>query len=276
MKIFSRQTLNTFIIGICVGITAILTYMLLTGNLPWLKAAGVGTGAPDVNARYLDGYVTSLSAGTSKIYISDGSNYLPDSTVDTGAIVNGTIVTGDIATDTILAGNIATDTILAGNIAAGAVGTSEIADGTIANVDLASAVAPSGMIAMFDTDCPSGWTRVTELDGKSLTAGASYNAAAGGTDNQTLTVEQLPAHSHTGTTNAGGNHTHTYTDFAVSGGGGGTYWTGDTSGATVVGTGRTTGSSGTHTHTFTTGEAGGTQSFDNRSTFATIVICKKD
>jgi len=97
MKIFSRQTLNTFIVGLCVGVTVILTYMLLRGDLPWMRAAGVGMGAPDVNARYLDGYETSLSAGANKIYISDGSNYFPDSTVDTGAIVDGTITDGDLA-----------------------------------------------------------------------------------------------------------------------------------------------------------------------------------
>jgi len=113
MKFFSRQTLNTFIIGLCVGITAILTYMLLSGNLPWLKAAGVGTGAPDVNARYLDGYETSLSAGTSKIYISDGINYLPDSTVDSGAIVDGTIVSADIANGTIVNADIAAGAAIA-------------------------------------------------------------------------------------------------------------------------------------------------------------------
>jgi len=260
MKIFSRQTLNTFIIGICVGITAILTYMLLTGNLPWLKAAGVGTGAPDVNARYLDGYGTSLSAGASKIYISDGSNYLPDSTVDTGAIVNGTIVTGDIATDT----------ILAGNIAAGAVGTSEIADGTIANVDLASAVAPSGMIAMFDTNCPTGWTRVTGLDGKFLVGGASYSAAAGGSDSVTLSVAQLPGHTHTGTTASAGLHSHTY-DHAEGGCAGASYCIGNTTLSSYR-----TSVEGAHTHTFTTDSTGSGLAVDNRPSYATIVICKKD
>ena len=141
MKFFSRQTLNTFIIGICVGITAILTYMLLSGNLPWLKAAGVGTGAPDVNARYLDGYGTVITtSAASKILATDGSGYLPDNSVDTGAIVDGTIVAGDIATDT----------ITATQIAAGAVGTSEIADNSVsitADLNLATDGAGSGLDA---------------------------------------------------------------------------------------------------------------------------------
>ena len=98
MKVnFTKQTLYTLIIGMCVGVVIILAILVLTGDAPWLRAAGIGTGAPDVNARYLDGYGTSLSAAADKIYISDGSNYLPDNTVDTGAIVNGTITTTDIS-----------------------------------------------------------------------------------------------------------------------------------------------------------------------------------
>ena len=96
MKNTKKNVNNVFIAGTVFGISLCLIYMFLTGNLPFLKAAGVGTGAPDINAKYLDGYGTATTSTSSKVYISDASGYLPDSSVDTGAIVNGTI---DIAND---------------------------------------------------------------------------------------------------------------------------------------------------------------------------------
>jgi len=74
-----------------------MSYLFFTDNLPFMQAAGVGTGAADINAKYHDGYASSLSAGSGVIYVSDGSNYLPDSTVDAGAIVDGTITSDDMA-----------------------------------------------------------------------------------------------------------------------------------------------------------------------------------
>lgn len=38
---------------------------------------------------------------------------------------------------------------------------------------------PSGMIAMFDTACPSGWTRFSALDGKFPYGASSYGATGG-------------------------------------------------------------------------------------------------
>jgi len=36
-----------------------------------MRAAGVGTGAPDINAKYHDGYATSLTATSGVMYVSD-------------------------------------------------------------------------------------------------------------------------------------------------------------------------------------------------------------
>ncbi|VAX37221.1 hypothetical protein MNBD_UNCLBAC01-817 [hydrothermal vent metagenome] len=53
--------------------------------------------------------------------------------------------------------------------------------------------------------CPAGYTRVTELDGKFLTGGSTYNAAVGGsntsnhggnTGNTSLSIAQMPSHNH--------------------------------------------------------------------------------
>ncbi|MDD5221105.1 MAG: hypothetical protein PHV47_00625 [Candidatus Pacebacteria bacterium] len=97
MKILNKQILYTFIVGICVGITILMVYVAFSGKIPFLKAAGVNTGAADVNARYLDGYGTATATSSSKIYVSDASGYLPDGSVDSGAIVDGTVASADLA-----------------------------------------------------------------------------------------------------------------------------------------------------------------------------------
>jgi len=38
---------------------------------------------------------------------------------------------------------------------------------------------PSGMIAIFQGDCPSGWTRVSAFDGKFLRGASSYGGEGG-------------------------------------------------------------------------------------------------
>lgn len=67
-----------------------------------------------------------------------------------------------------------------------------------------------GMIGIFDAACPSGWTRVTELDNKFIRGGASYNAAAGGSDTHTHTVNIKSGGSES--TTAGGGEFHTNED----------------------------------------------------------------
>jgi hypothetical protein len=96
MKGFSKKNIVTFISGICMGIVIILAVLIFSNNAPFLKAAEVDSGAKDINARYLDGYGTSLATSSSKVYISDGSGYLPDGSVDTGAILDGTIMNVDV------------------------------------------------------------------------------------------------------------------------------------------------------------------------------------
>lgn len=132
MKVnFNKQTLYTLIIGMCVGAVTIMATLVLTGGVPWLRAAGVGTGAPDVNARYLDGYTTATTVTANSIYISETTTgYLPDNSVDSGAIV--------------------TDAVGADEIVANAVGTSEIADGSISvsgDLNLSTDGATSGLDA---------------------------------------------------------------------------------------------------------------------------------
>lgn len=80
--------------------------------------------------------------------------------------------------------------------------------------------APSGMIAMFlandlSGNCPPGWTRVTELDGKFPKGAPSgtTSLASGGSASHTHTYSAVPAHTHavpavSATTSTDGGHTH--------------------------------------------------------------------
>jgi len=161
-------------------------------------------------------------------------------------------------------------------------------DGTVDNADLLDGKdsselgVPSGIIAMFDTDCPADWTRVSALDGKFLVGGSSYSAAAGGSNTHThgagtLAADSDGAHYHIGHNRdkiGGSGHgvpeecpygettvsSHTYRVTTAS--------SGTISSDTFCNTSET----GAHTHTI----SGSTGSEDNRPAFATIVVCKKD
>ncbi|HRQ87098.1 MAG TPA: tail fiber protein, partial [Candidatus Saccharibacteria bacterium] len=77
----------------------------------------------------------------------------------------------------------------------------------------------------------------------------------------TLTEAQMPSHTHTGTTNSAGNHSHSIPNCASCGGSGGVYaetWAGAYSSRSL-----NTNSAGSHTHSFTTASAGSDQAHPN-------------
>lgn len=59
-------------------------------------------------------------------------------------------------------------------------------------------VIPSGMIAIFDTSCPAGWTRFTALDNRFPRGAATYGGTGGSVSH---------AHSYSGTTEPPSNTT---------------------------------------------------------------------
>jgi hypothetical protein len=73
---------------------------------------------------------------------------------------------------------------------------------------------PSGMIMLFESNCPSGWTRVTDFDGYFLAGGSSVAVLSEG--QHTHEVKQIPHHSHTIpatsslTTSTNGTHRHSF------------------------------------------------------------------
>ncbi len=65
----------------------------------------------------------------------------------------------------------------------------------------------SGMIAMFDTACPTGWTRFTALDGRFVRGAATYGTT-GGSDTHSHGISTYT----TASGNQSANHNHSYND----------------------------------------------------------------
>ena len=199
---------------------------------------------------------------------------------------NLTLAAGNIKTN---AGNISTDT---GNVV-----TSKgkvLAKGfssDINDINVAGPVPKGGIIMWSGTTIPTGWGLCDGTSGKpdlrerfivgaggdntGVTGGSYTVNTSGGNANKdiTLTVAQMPAHSHTGFTNSAGSHTHTYNDQTVS--------REDVNGSNFNNQGingvpdnqRTTGAGGDHTHTIPS--EGGGQSFDNRPPFYALAFIIK-
>jgi len=85
------------------------------------------------------------------------------------------------------------------------------------------AIVPAGLISMWSgsiTNIPSGWAlcngenNTPDLRGKFIVgAGDAYSVAdTGGEEKHMLSVNEIPAHGHTGTTASAGGHMHSYKD----------------------------------------------------------------
>jgi type V secretory pathway adhesin AidA len=56
--------------------------------------------------------------------------------------------------------------------------------------------APRGMIAAFDTECPTGWSRYANANERVLRGTSGAIGATGGRDQVPLSVANLPPHNH--------------------------------------------------------------------------------
>ena len=119
--------------------------------------------------------------------------------------------------------------------------------------DDAKRLVPAGAVILWTgASCPAGYTRLVALDGKFLVGGASFDAAAGGSN----------THTHGAGSYAGPSHAHVVNlalgSFNIFGGGI----------AVTQSSSVTTSSSGTGAVTGTSASA------DSRPEFATVVLCK--
>ncbi|NMC68557.1 MAG: hypothetical protein GYA57_00655 [Myxococcales bacterium] len=78
---------------------------------------------------------------------------------------------------------------------------------------LALQLVPSGMVAMFNRDCPVGWDRVPEMDGR-IPRGAAVAGGFGGSEttaaagDHTHALGSVGSHGHS--TNHTGDHSHAF------------------------------------------------------------------
>jgi len=147
-----------------------------------------------------------------------------------------------------------------------------------------TSLVPAGVIVMWSgsvASIPSGWLI---CDGTSGTpdlrnrfvvgAGDAYAVAdTGGADSVTLTEAQMPAHTHTGSTDSAGDHSHTFSAF-VPGGNAGENDPGGMDYIDPPGT-YSTSTAGAHTHTVTVGSTGGGTSHENRPLYYALAYIMK-
>lgn len=131
--------------------------------------------------------VTTVQIGAAPIGHNHDADYVDEGQVD--SITTSMIVDGQVGSS-----DLATNAVTSEKIQDGTVTSADIQNSTIQEEDLAFDIpecdcVPSGMIAMFDTDCPSGWTRVTALDNRFVMGSTTYGSTGGSI-----------SHTHTGQT----------------------------------------------------------------------------
>ncbi|WP_024768082.1 phage baseplate protein [Aquimarina macrocephali] len=143
---------------------------------------------------------------------------------------------------------------------------------------------PKGLISMWSgKEIPAGWVicdgtnETPDLTGRFIVGFSENNndydkiGNTGGQEQVSLTAEQLPAHKHSGATNKGGNHRHSFVGAAKRGDGGGTGSSNDYYKAFN----RVTGFAGEHTHSFETNLTGGNQPHENRPPYFVLAYIMK-
>lgn len=250
-----------------------------------------GTGATDAAGARSNLGIGSLGTQNSNaVSITGGSiSGLSSLGVSGNTTISGTLTVSSTAANAIdVAGG-----INAGSGNVGIVGTDgripAITSTYFADLSAISGVAiPSGLIAIFDTSCPSGWTRVSALDGRFLVASTTY-ASFGGSNTHAHTVTSH-THSTPGGTSGATNLAHTHHISFITG------IPSENVNAYNVGTGILAGSqthyhgvegdtgaaTGTmnHTHTTPAGTSGAaaptTDTQNNIPLYSTVILCRKN
>lgn len=147
--------------------------------------------------RITDGYTQSfnwMQLSSTGVVFHDGIGYIYGRGVGITDINASYLASGTVPTARLGSGSANAGTFLRGDsqwvaMESGGGGTAES--------------IPSGMIAMFDTACPAGWTRYSQLDNR-FPMGSTGVGATGGSSNH--------YHSVGGNTDNAGSHNHGFSD----------------------------------------------------------------
>jgi microcystin-dependent protein len=157
---------------------------------------------------------------------------------------------------------------------------------------------PAGFIGMWSgVTVPSGWYLCDGTNGTPdlrdrfiVSSGLNYNVgASGGSDTKTLTTNELPAHTHSGTTSSNGSHLHlianadvvtagqdlTNSNYLADNGNIGTSSSYNLGGSATTPTIGNTTNNGIHSHTFTTSSVGSGAEFDIRPKYYALAFIMK-
>jgi microcystin-dependent protein len=142
---------------------------------------------------------------------------------------------------------------------------------------LAQQIVPAGAVIAFDlAACPAGWSELTAARGRTVigvTSGLTRGTAVGA-NSLSLTVPQLPAHTHSGTTGGGNPMTHRVVSQAGSGSA--SNHTVGWSGTSYADFTDAKYAAAAHTHDFTTDATGEGKPIDNRQDSLPLLYCKKN
>lgn len=115
---------------------------------------------------------------------------------------------------------------------------------------------------------PAG--RVLLAQGKSQWGPTYAAGSTGGEATHTLTINEMPAHSHSGTTNSTGDHTHS--SYGAQGGTRKSNWAGANDNYDPN---YPTGSAGTHSHTVSIANTGGGAAHNNMQPYLAVYMWKR-
>lgn len=251
-----------------------------------IAISGGGTGATTASAARTNlGLGTMATQNSNAVSITGGTiSGISSLSVSGNSVISGVLQVQNTGTSALM---VQGGAIFGNGYATALIGTDgripAITSAYFADLSAISGVAiPAGLIAMFDTACPVGWTRFSALDNKFPRGAAAYGAT-GGADTHAHTVaghtHSLPA--NTSTTNI--DHTHSGTTSSPING----------TGAAQTGAGQGITDS-SHQHTVTTGgmsannphshpiggttgaTAPATDSISNIPAYLAVVWCRKN
>ncbi|MCK8521020.1 hypothetical protein M0D21_05550 [Aquimarina sp. D1M17] len=230
---------------------------------------------------------SKIEVGTTTLRIfgkssnNDPTTRKVDILAEGGARIQGTVsVEGDITAKNLKAENISSSVDLDKESASHERIPTQMAVKTYVDTRM-----PKGVIVMWSgnsSSIPVGWVLcdgkqgTPDLSGRFVVGFDKENpqyqiGETGGKEQITLTTNQLPSHSHSGTTKEAGNHTHNFTGAAKRGDGSGTGSSNDYYKAFN----RTTQAAGNHKHSFDTNKTGGNQPHENRPPYFALAYIMK-